>query len=231
MRGRSSFQALQGILDRYGRKTASHKEKLAFAVFDVLHSRGRDVREEPLEKRKALLRSMLSGNGPILYTEHVVAKGKAAFAEAKSKGLEGIVGKRRDSRYVGRRSRDWVKIKTHRRQECVIAGWTEGHGSREHFGALLASVYEGRELVYAGSVGTGFDRAQITALLEKLRPLERKTSALVEAPQTAEPAHWVAPRLVAEICFSEWTRDGLMRHPVFIALRNDKAAREAVREL
>ena len=116
------------------------------------------------------------------------------------------------------------------RQEFVIGGWTEPGGSRKHFGALLVGVYEDGEFRYAGSVGTGFDAKRLGAIAEKLGPLERKTPPFVHAPKTDTTAHWVAPKLVADVSFAEWTRDGLMRHPVFVGLREDKDPKDVVRE-
>jgi bifunctional non-homologous end joining protein LigD len=188
------------------------------------------VRGEPLERRKAMLEELLTGEGAVMLSKHVVGEGKQLFRLAQAKGLEGILGKRRDSVYAGTRSRDWVKIKTQRRQEVVIGGWTEPRGSRSHFGALLAGVYDGETLVYAGSVGTGFDHELLASIGKRLERLERKTSPFAVEPKTPSRAHWVKPELVAEVSFAEWTRDGLMRQPVFIALRADKDPHDVRRE-
>lgn len=228
--GRSSFQRLQERLDRFGR-SQPEKAPVTFVAFDVLYANGRDVRKEPLEKRKAMLEALLTGKGPVMFSKHVVGDGKKLFELAQARNLEGIMAKRLDSLYAGRRSRDWLKIKTGRRQEVVVGGWTEGRGSRKHFGALLVGVYEKNEFVYAGSVGTGFDAKKLASLAKRLAPLERKTSPFANPPKTDTPAHWVKPELVAEVAFNEWTREGLMRQPVFIALREDKAPGDVVREL
>jgi bifunctional non-homologous end joining protein LigD len=227
--GRASFAALQERLDRFGR-TAPQKRPVTFIVFDLLYGNGRDLRGEPLETRKAILESLLTGKGPVMFSKHVVGEGKRLYELAEASGLEGIVGKRRASAYQTRRSRDWVKLKALQRQEFAIGGWTEARGSRKHFGALLIGVYDGDDFVYAGSVGTGFDAKKLAAIAAQLQPLERKTSAFAKPPKTDTKAHWVAPSLVAEVSFAEWTRDGLLRHPVFLALRSDKDAREIVRE-
>ncbi len=226
--GRPSFAALQERLDRFGRAKPQHE--VTFVVFDLLYGNGRDLRGEPLERRKAILESLLTGRGPVMLSKHVVGDGKGLFELAQARGLEGIVGKRRESTYQTRRSRDWVKVKTQQRQEFAIGGWTEARGSRKHFGALLIGVYERGELVYAGSVGTGFDGKKLAAIAAKLAPLERKTAPFTQPPKTDTKAHWATPTLVAEVSFTEWTRDGLLRHPVFVALRSDKDAREIVRE-
>jgi bifunctional non-homologous end joining protein LigD len=228
-RGRSSFQALQERLDRYGRR-GSGKRPITFVAFDLLYGNGRDLRGEPLEARKAALESILTGRGPVILSKHVAGEGRKLFAFAREHGLEGIVAKRRDSTYRSRRSRDWLKIKVHARQECVVGGWTEGRRGRKHFGALLLGVYQGDELVYAGSVGTGFDARQLASIAAKLAPLERKTAPFATEPKTDTPAHWVGPKLVAEIAFCEWTREGLLRQPVFVGLREDKDPKSVVRE-
>ncbi len=227
--GRPSFSGLQERLDRFGRMQPE-KNPVTFIVFDALYANGRDLRDEPLEKRKATLAALLTGRGPVMLSKHVVRDGAALYEIARERGLEGIVGKRADSKYVERRSRDWVKIKTQMRQETVVGGWTEARGSRKHFGALLVGVHEGGDFVYAGSVGTGFDGKKLAAIAAKLAPLERKSSPFSVAPKTDTPAHWVSPELVAEIAFAEWTRDKLMRQPVFVALRSDKDPAAVTRE-
>jgi bifunctional non-homologous end joining protein LigD len=227
--GRPSFGALQERLDRFGR--AGKREAAAtFVVFDLLYGGGRDLRGEPLERRKAMLESLLTGTGPVLYSKHVVGTGSELFTFAKEHSIEGIMAKRRDSPYAGRRSRDWLKIKTRLRQECVIGGWTEPRGSRRHFGALLLGLYEGDRFVYVGSVGTGFDARKLEAIAAKLSPLQRKRSPFEVTPKTETPAHFVKPEVVAEIEFSEWTRDGQARQAAFVGLRYDKDPRECVRE-
>ncbi len=227
--GRPSFGALQERLDRFGR-SAPERAPVTFVVFDLLYGNGRDLRDEPLVERKAALEAILTGEGPVMYSKHVERDGTGLYALAQERGLEGIVAKKASSPYRSRRSRDWLKIKIISRQEFVIGGWTEGRGSRKHFGALLVGTYEGDEFVYAGSVGTGFDEKKLVGIAKQLAPLERKTSAFSKPPKTETRAHWTAPDLVAEIAFTEWTRDGQLRHPVFVALRADKAPREIVRE-
>jgi bifunctional non-homologous end joining protein LigD len=161
--------------------------------------------------------------------------GAAALTASKSQGLEGVLAKRRDSIYeAGKRSRSWIKVKHNRMQEVVICGWQPGGGRREGgIGSLLLGVHddEGR-LLYAGHVGTGFTERMLDDLMAELRPLERKTSPLAsEVPRAqARDARWVTPRLVGEVRFGEWTRDGRMRHPVWRGLRPDKAATDVVRE-
>ena len=227
--GRSSFQRLQSRLNRLQGIASGRLVPVVYVAFDVLYARGRDLRREPLDERKRILRSLIApGSKQVRYSSHVIGKGRTAFARAKRRGLEGIIGKRRESTYQERRSRDWVKIKVIQEQEVVIGGWTDPQGSRTGFGALLVGVYERGKLVFVGGVGTGFDRALLDALMKRLKPLARSKSPFhgVQPPR----AHWVRPILVCEVKFSEWTKDGIMRQPVFLGLRADKSARSVVRE-
>ena len=152
------------------------------------------------------------------------------FAEACRKGLEGIIAKRADSPYRASRSRDWLKLKCHAEQELVIGGFTAPQGSRTDFGALLVGHHEDGRLEYAGKVGTGFDVATLSELGGRLRKLERDSSPFAEVHPVPRGAHWVEPELVAQIGFTEWTRDGRLRHPRYLGLRDDKPAADVVRE-
>lgn len=183
----------------------------------------------PLEERKAKLESLIVPGHGVLYSKHIVGRGRDFFKAAKSQGLEGIIGKRRDSLYRSTRSRSWVKIKAQQEQEFVIGGWTEPRGSRKQFGALLLGVYEKRKLVYAGHVGTGFDEKKLREIGKLLREREEKTSPFTAVPKTNTRAHFVKPDLVAQVSFTEWTRDGMLRHPVFLGLRIDKAPKDVGR--
>jgi ATP-dependent DNA ligase len=152
------------------------------------------------------------------------------FEEACRKGWEGVIAKRADSVYTARRSRDWLKFKCEQGQELVIGGYTAPRGSRTELGALLVGHYDADgALRYAGKVGTGFDRATLRSLGERLRALHREDSPFVDAPRFRD-ATWVEPELVAQIGFAEWTRAGRLRHPRFLGLRDDKSARDVVRE-
>lgn len=229
--GRPDFQLLQSRDKPEPRGVKRRKPSpVIFVVFDVLYADGRDLRERPLDERKRLLESIVVPDRGVLYSQHVLAKGTDLFALAQQRGLEGIVGKVRTSAYRSIRSREWVKIKVTKRQELVIGGWTEPRGSRKEFGALLVGYYDGDAFTYAGHVGTGFDGKLLSALMAKLQPLERKTSPFVNTPKPNTPAHWVRPQLVAEIAFAEWTREGILRQPVFVGLRIDKEAKNVVRE-
>ncbi len=225
--GKPSFQALQRAL-REG------KGELTYFVFDLLHLDGRDLAVQPLRERKARLASLLAkARGTTLrYSDHVEGRGLDFHRSACKLGLEGMVSKRADAPYRPGRSRDWLKIKCGRRQEAVIGGFSEPSGTRSGLGALLLGVMEGGKLRYAGKVGTGFDAATLRDLRARLGKLERAKPPFDPAPPRAEVrgAHWVQPRLVAEVSFAEWTEDGRMRQASFQGLREDKKPAEVRRE-
>lgn len=226
--GRTSFQALQN---------ARGGGTLAYFVFDLLALDAEDLTAKPLAERKARLEQLVTPvrghEGVVRYSDHVIGSGRAFFARACRRGLEGIVSKRRDSPYLPGRGRAWLKTKCLLRQELVIGGFTDPEGSRAGLGALLVGYYDRQRLIYAGKVGTGFSNAMLVELRRLLAPLERATSAFSPEPPrawTGGSRHWVAPELVAEVAFSEWTNDGRLRHPSFQGLRRDKPARQVVRE-
>ena len=225
--GRSSFSALQAALG-----SARSGEDVHFFLFDCLAVDGRDLRKKPLLERKEALRKLVAGaSSPLLhFSDHVVGGGAKFFAAACRSGVEGILSKRADAPYRAVRTRDWLKVKCSQRQELVIVGFTEPSGSRVGLGALLLAVNDDAgALRYAGKVGTGFDAATLASLRAKLGRIERQRSPLAEPPRMSG-VHWVAPKLVAEVSFTEWTRDGRARHPVFLGLRADKAPADVVRE-
>jgi len=229
--GRSSFQRLQeSLASSRGGGRAKKAGELTFAVFDILYADGRDLRKTALEDRKAMLERSIADPDLVLYSKHVVGKGCALFDQAKRKELEGIIGKRRDSLYQERRTRDWVKIKAQLEQECVIGGYTEPRGSRKGFGSLLLGLYDKGKLYYVGHAGTGFDTKTLAMLTKELKKIERKTSPFANKVEANTRPHWVEPKMVAEIRFTEWTRDGYMRQPAFLGLRLDKDPNECVRE-
>jgi bifunctional non-homologous end joining protein LigD len=199
-------------------------------LFDVLHADGYDLTGLTLRQRKSVLRSSLTFGGPLRLTAHRNTDGEAAFRAACEKGWEGVIAKRADSTYQHRRSRDWLKFKCINEQEFVIGGYTDPKGSRQAFGALLIGVYDDGELRFAGKVGTGFDDRALAALGNRLRALERERSPFADAPIPRAGVHWVEPRLVGQVGFTEWTRDGQLRHPRFLGLRDDKRPRDVVRE-
>lgn len=233
-RGRSSFQRLQGSFNRYRpseRAKGAQGYPLTFVAFDCLYADGRDLRNLPLAERKVILEKIIADRDLVLYSKHVLEKGNALFEQAERQQLEGIIGKRRDSVYQERRSRDWVKIKAQLVQECVIGGYTEPRGSRKGFGSLLLGLYEGKKLHYVGHAGTGFDTKVLAAMTKRMQALETGKSPFAGPVKANTPAHWIKPKLVAQIRFTEWTRDGLMRHPAFLGLREDKDPRECTREV
>jgi bifunctional non-homologous end joining protein LigD len=224
--GITSFSRLQ--------RRARERVPVFLYLFDLPRHEGEDLRELPLRKRKARLRRALRFGGPVRFTPHRNGEhGEALYREACQKGLEGVIAKRADSPYLsGARSRDWLKLKCHAEQELVIGGYTAPRGSRTEFGALLVGYYDGREtLRYAGKVGTGFDHHTLRELGARLRELEQDKSLFEPFKPIPPGTHWVRPELVAQIGFAEWTRDGRLRHPRYLGLRDDKPAREVVREL
>jgi len=230
--GRSSFQRLQPRLNRRTSDPALVRAVPAtYVIFDLLYAAGHDLRKATLDERKAALQRLLRPRAPhVMLSKHVVGSGRKLFAFAKRRSLEGIIAKRRDSPYVERRSRLWLKIKTHLEQETVIAGWTDPRGAREKFGALVLGVYQKEKLIYVGHVGTGFDRELLDLLMKKMKPLLTSRCPFAVRPPSNAPVHWVRPTLVAEVKFGEWTDEGIMRQPVFIGLRQDKNAKDVVRE-
>jgi bifunctional non-homologous end joining protein LigD len=221
--GRSNFQALQSSLK-------GGKANLIYYAFDLLSLDGKDLRAQPLVKRKEQLARFLGKTrGLIRYSEHIRGLGDKLLSSFCEKGLEGVVSKRANSHYSGIRSDNWLKTKCIRRQEFVIVGWIPSDKARG-FRSLLLGVNEKGKLRYTGKVGTGFDGAEISRLLKFMRPLERKT-ATVDAPREASRgAHWIEPRLVAEIAYTEVTGDGILRHPSYLGLREDKKPEAVVVE-
>jgi bifunctional non-homologous end joining protein LigD len=197
-----------------------------FAVFDCLYRNGRDLRKEPLrERRRELEEALRKSSDRLLLCRRLAAKGHAAYRLAKKKGFEGIVAKDEGSRYEGRRSRSWLKVKVHQEAELVIGGYTAPGGSRKHFGALLLGGYRGGRLVFVGKVGTGFSEGTLSDLSRKFRAIERDTPAFADPPRE-KGVSWLEPRLVAQIAFQEWTEDGKLRQPVYLGLRDDKTPRD-----
>ncbi len=196
-----------------------------YAVFDCLYLEGQDLRSEQLNKRRGAMEDSIGSNKILMRSRILHANGLESYKIAKRKGYEGVVAKDFASPYVEGRSRDWLKIKVHQEDEFIIVGFTDPAGSRKHFGALLLGAYRDGKLYYAGKVGTGFDDKTLTSLYEKLRPLIRKSSEVIDAPRGAG-IHYVEPRLVAQISYQEWTADNKLRQPVFLGLRDDKKPRE-----
>ena len=221
--GITSFERLQ-------QRAREHVPTFLY-LFDLPSLDGHDLRSLPLRERKARLRRSLRFEGPIRFNPHRNGEqGEELYREACRKGLEGVIAKRADSPYRGSRSRDWLKLKCHAEQELVIGGFTAPKGSRTEFGALLVGYYDDGSLRYAGKVGTGFDQATLRELGARLRELEQSGSPFEPFKPVPPGTRWVRPALVAQVGFAEWTRDGRLRHPRYLGLREDKAAREVVRE-
>jgi bifunctional non-homologous end joining protein LigD len=224
--GRTSFQALQNALS--GQRAA-----LVYFAFDLLIVDDERVMGLPLEQRKARLKKLLPKSGPLRFSDHVAGSGTKFLRLACEQGLEGIISKRKDRPYVPGRGMTWVKTKCLLRQELVIGGFTEPEGSRSGFGSLLLGYYETGKLRYAGKVGTGFSMKVLKQLHAALAPTEIDTCPFDPTPErawTGPRRHWVEPKLVAEVAFSEWTADGRLRHPSFQGLRADKRPKDVVRE-
>jgi bifunctional non-homologous end joining protein LigD len=229
---RTSFEKLQGRMGIHDPRLARLTGIPVFLyLFDLLEFDGHDLTGLPLRERKRVLRRALSFHDPVRYTPHRNERGEEFFREACAKGWEGLIAKRADSPYVHGRSRDWLKLKCSFEQELVIGGFTPPQGSRKHFGALLVGYYEGDELRYAGKVGTGFSEKTLAELGAKLESLEIPRSPFTRGSGLPRNARWVEPRLVGQFAFSEWTRDGKLRHPRYLGLREDKLPHEVVREV
>ncbi|CCB86019.1 putative DNA ligase-like protein Rv0938/MT0965 [Parachlamydia acanthamoebae UV-7] len=225
--GKSDFQLMQNY-------QKDHAGVLYYYVFDLLYKDGQDLRNLPLIERKNLLKKLLKElNLPLIrYSDHIVKDGEDFYKEAVKNKLEGIIGKKVTSTYQSRRSQDWVKIKTALRQEVVIGGFTEPRGSRKKFGALLVGVYDDQgELHYVGHVGGGFTDELLEDVYKQLLPLSQKKSPFKNIPKPNMPVTWIKPKLVCEVSFAEWTKDDIMRQPIFRGLRIDKNPKEVKKEI
>jgi bifunctional non-homologous end joining protein LigD len=228
--GRTSFQDLQNAF------SGGSRRGLVYFVFDLIHAGGETLTRRPLlERKKALLRLVGKprSRGRIRYSEHVVGQGANVFGEACRLHLEGIVSKRADSEYKPGRHGGWAKTKCSLRQEFVIGGFTDPEGSRQGIGALLVGYFDAARLVFAGKVGTGFTVASARELRKQLEAIEQSVSPFDPPPAgwLGKHAHWVRPKLIAEVTFAEWTGDGKIRHPSFQGLRRDKRAADVRREI
>lgn len=238
-KGRSSFQLLQAYA--LGEK----KPPIIYYVFDLLHLNGQDLLKRPLIERKELLRKTLgTADGVVRYSASLEGDAGKLLKQARHLGLEGLIGKQADSPYEpGHRSGAWIKLKLHHEQEMVIGGFTDPEGTRRHFGSLLVGYYDRNRLLCAGKVGTGFDDAWLRSLAATFQSLMAPACPFKNLPEqrggrfnagitAAEMrrCHWLKPVLVCQVKYSEWTRDGKLRQPVFLGLRDDKAATEVVRE-
>lgn len=216
-KGVSHFQWLQN--DRT-------EENIYFYVFDILYLKGRDLRSLPLIERKSILKNILKNDSAIRYLDHIEDFGKKFFQACKKQGLEGIIGKKKESSYAtGERSKAWVKIKAELRQEAVICGFTEPKRSRKNFGALIIGVYKNNVLHFAGHVGGGFTEKKLEEVKDLLSPYITKKCPFQTPPKTNTSVTWVEPRFICEVKFKEWTTGGNMRMPIFLGMRADKPVR------
>ena len=227
--GRTSFQALQNVLHR-----SEGKATVVYFVFDVLRHDGENLERLPLTQRTERLQRLIrkQRKGRIRLSEHIEGRGDEILQHACAAGLEAIISKRADRPYFRGRNSDWVKTKCLSRQELVIGGFTDPEGTRAGLGALLLGYYDARRFVFAGKVGTGFTQKGATDLRRLLDRIAQTSSPYdVQPPRAiAKRAHWVTPGLVCEVSFTEWTSDGMIRHPVFHGIRQDKRARDVRRE-
>jgi bifunctional non-homologous end joining protein LigD len=227
----TSFSKLQARLGLTDPERARATGVAVFLyLFDVMVVEGCDVTRLPLRTRKKLLRRAVRFEDPIRLSTHRNTEGEAFLEQACARGWEGLIAKREDAVYrPGKRSDAWLKFKCVREQELVVGGWTDPAGSRQGFGALLVGVYDGERLVYAGKVGTGFDEKLLRSLRERFDGLAVAASPFTGAVRE-KGVHWLRPELVAQIGFTEWTRDGRLRHPRYLGLRDDKDPHDVVRE-
>ncbi len=234
--GRPSFSLMQ---QRTGVGEGGHRIRrtrddipVMYYVFDLLYLDGYNLMQAELEQRKEVLASILAAGDVVRFSDHYVGNGKALFEAAEQRSLEGIVAKLRSSPYVQKRSRDWLKIKIVKRQECVIGGYTDPRGSRENFGSVVLGLYDGQDrLVPIGQAGSGFTEDSHAAMWKRLHSLETNHNPFFGKVESTRRVHFVKPELVAEIKFTEWTHEGQnggikMRAPVFQGLRFDKKPRE-----
>ena len=233
--GRPSFERLQSRINvtrDSDVRRAMRDHPATYVVFDILRLDGRDLTSTALRIRKKTLKDVITPVDGVMFADHVERDGESLFAAVSGRGIEGMIGKRADSSYQpGRRSPDWVKVKAWQTQSCVIAGWTGGRGRRhDRLGALILGVYEGDDLVHCGQVGTGFDEPTLRDLRRRLDAMVAEHTALRRAPRTSEPATWVRPELVCEVRHAGWTKQGILRHPSYLGLREDLAPQGCVRE-
>jgi bifunctional non-homologous end joining protein LigD len=237
--GRSSFQLLQGL------EMEGPKSPIVFYVFDVMQLNGRGLTGLPLTARKEVLGKLCEGLGdPIRFSGEIGGDASVLLKEVQRRGLEGLIGKLRDSHYeAGGRSGSWIKLKCVNEQEFVIGGFTPPQGARQHFGAILVGYYEKKKFLFAGKVGTGFNTKSLAALYKKLKSEKRDDCPFADLPskqggqwvQGITPSmmrkiEWVNPVFVCQVKFAEWTRDGKLRQPVFLGMREDKKPAQVVRE-
>lgn len=228
----TSFSRLQARMHIGSAEEARRTDvAIYYYAFDLMYVNGRDTQNVPLRHRKALLKRALQYDDPLRYEIHRNTEGEAFLKEACQKGWEGLIAKQAQAAYVHSRSNKWLKFKCVNQQEFVIGGYTEPHGERIGFGALLIGYYHGDDLRYAGKVGTGYDDDTLQRLHDRLQDLTRKSPPFAGSGDLPDKeVHWVTPKLVAEVGFTEWTQHDKLRHPRYLGLRRDKDPRDVVRE-
>lgn len=218
--GKPDFQLLQHYAE-------NQDCPIQYYIFDLLKLKGHDTTGLSLVERKELLQKIIPENDVIKYSDHILEKGRSFFKVSKEKDIEGIMAKKIDSKYYpGKRTSDWLKIKHHKTQEAIIAGYTQPSGARKYLGALILAIKDGKKLKYIGHTGGGFNQNSLKEMYEKLQPLIQETSPFDEKIKTNSPVTWVKPQLICEVKFAEITSDGKLRQPIFLHLRNDKDINE-----
>ncbi len=233
-KGLSSFQLLQSRMNlRTSSEVKAIEKKLPveYRIFDIIYADGYDLRELPQLTRKELLKKLLNWNKTLTYSTHWFEKGLTLFKQACAKHWEGLIAKKINGTYQGIRSRYWLKFKCIMEQEFVIAGYTDPQRSRTNFGALLLGYYDKGKLMYCGKVGTGFSQATLSMLGKKMKPLEIKTCPFQNYDESTKGVHWLKPVLVGEFEFANWTTANRLRVPRYKGLRDDKAAKDVVKEV
>ncbi len=234
-KGRPSFSLMQqrsGLTIGPKRRGRDKSVPIVYYAFDLLYADGYDLTRVDLEKRKEILKTLLQPSELVRYSDHFIGEGEELYRAAREQKLEGIVAKKRNSCYIQKRGREWLKMKVTMQQECVIGGYTDPRGSREHFGSIVLGLYDDQDrLVPVGQAGSGFTYATHEALWKKLKPLETAKTPFAFKPESSRKLHYIDPKLVAQIKFTEWTHEGesgaiKMRAPVFLGLREDKDPRE-----
>jgi bifunctional non-homologous end joining protein LigD len=213
------------LLQRKG-STNAHRPPIVYFVFDLLYLDGYDLMQCTVVERKRKLAEILRPANFVRCSEHIESDGEDFFRQIEKFHLEGMMAKRASSKYVPKRSTDWLKVKTVLRQEVVIGGYTQPRGARSHFGSLVCGLYRENQLHYVAHVGGGFNERSLASIYKMIQPLKVDKSSFVDTPKTNEPVQWLKPKLVAEVKFSEWTAEHRLRHPVFVGLREDKKAKD-----
>lgn len=227
----TSFSKLQNRMHKKNPDNALLKKyPVILYIFDIIYLDGYNLKALPLRKRKGVLKAAFNFHSPIRFLPHRNKEGEKYFKQACQKNWEGIIAKRADSQYVSTRSKQWLKFKCHHQQEFVICGYTEPQGERTGFGALLLGYYEQEKLKFAGRVGTGFDEDWLEDLHNKMKKRRKDDSPIEQYDETEKNITWIEPELVAEVAFTEWTKNNRLRHPAFLGLRKDKNARDVHKE-